>query len=228
MELTEIEKLESVGHNSKLNKPKKRSVMKALELNMIDDSEGSEDNSEYILDEELLEHVNDNYISYLYEEINKISCSDAVGDEINQLVTMVTESATPALKEKKAEKIRLSKESKRKKRKVELEVEFGTTNVLEAVANVEDAISEKGPANDIQCTNEVFVLKRPKSNERAPVGGYPYENTPRRGIASLLSELYTPKNENSKPNNRMTNSASKQVNFVLAKNEEHGMHVWLH
>lgn len=226
-ELAEMDILESTGKPRKSKKQRKRDAMKALAMNTTVDSVGSEDGSEYIQDEDLLDHVSDNYLSYLDDEIDKKSSDEPAGDEIDGPETEHVEIEAPVKKKKKVKAEKSPKEGKGKKRKWKTEVEVEADEVVEADAPVEDQVSEKLQANEIECSEEVIVLKRPKLNKRASLGGTPSASTPVRGKARRLSELRTPTNKASLMNNSMTNSASKRVSFVLARNREHGMYLLL-
>lgn len=169
----------------------------------MNESQGSEDNSKYIQDEELLEHVTDNYMSYLEEGMEGKEDEDR-GDEVDSKV----------VDEKKDTSSKKSPKKRKWKTEVEVEEEEEPENVQEA--------PEPAPVEE----NQVILVKRPRKRLSLGSGSPKLPTTPvLKGKTRRLTEiLRTPMGEMSKgPALTSTpGSASKRVSFVLNRNLEHG------
>lgn len=212
-ELMEEEEARLGGVTGKGRKSKKQRRKEIKRLRMLEEmpvsaemneSQGSEDNSKYIQDEELLEHVADNYMSYLEEGMESKEEEDG-GDQVDSIVEEAEE--TPSKKGKKTKK-------RKWKTEVEVEEEPEPEKVLEA--------PEQAPGEESQ----VIVVKRPR--KRLSLGsGSPKVPTPTtpvlKGKARRLTEIVrTPLGGGGPALTSTPGSASKRVSFVLNRNLEHG------
>lgn len=200
---------ESTGKRRKNKKERKRDARKRLNASL--ESAGSEDNSQYINDVDLLEHVTDNYMSYLEDEVNdKLAVGEAKEETAKMNVDESDGIASPS-KQKKKQK------SKKRKWKTMVEVEADDNSDGKSAPT-----SRSSPNDSSNQQEEVILIKRAKLSKRSSLGS----NAESQRKIRRLSELRTPKNSVSM-NSSDSKSSSRRVSFVLARNLEHGIKVFV-
>lgn len=220
-------------------KEAKRKLMNSSSIS--ENSVGSEDDSQYINDEELLEHVSDNYMSYITDQITN---DENQADEMDGLIQEEgdqNETDNDNVFVPEEEELEETKVGKLKKKKKDTEEKFKkrkwkTVVEVEADENEncnDDSIKMTRISQPETNTNEeqeesviLMKAKKPKLGKRSSLGSNEKPSTPLMGKMRRLSELKTPVSKSS-PRNNLSGSfigspANKRVSFVLAKNLEHG------
>jgi len=233
----------------KTKKQRRRDAKRASNEVKLNDSFGSEDASIFLNDGELMDHVSDNYVSYVHEQME---------DGPQQEEELETDAP-------KAKKKRPEKKPKGKKYKTVIEVEADEIDGLEDDSMGTQSSINSNSTSLTESNNEVILIRRPKSGKN---------KSPRRDVDALrqINKVTTmkakqfspailpsprPNNKVVTPNNTVESSSKKigsaktpllctpvssklkgktlnmtpssigsgykkRVSFVLAKNKEHG------
>ncbi|ODN05750.1 Ribosomal RNA processing protein 1 [Orchesella cincta] len=185
------------------------------------DSTGSEDTSQYLNDENLMDHATDNYMSYLEQEVagkqEEAEMDGVTNEQTSDNDNSNTDIATKKNKSKK-------KAGKKRKWETVVEVEAEEQGMEEGSGDMSTP-SKKEIVEDNTEREEEIIIKRQKIKKRNSLSGLEQlTSTPLKikGKNRRVSELLkTPTNKFNSPNNSLTRSANKRVSFVLAKNLEH-------
>jgi len=198
----------------------------------LNDTQGSEDASVFLNDEDLLFNVSSNYTNYVEEQIGEESIDEnPVNDENIEEVY-----PSPSKKQKRAEKNKKQDKAEKKKKKYKTIVEVESDEIdsmsrsqLELDSG-KDSIASKGKRKAISETSDdaeiIFIVKKKAKKGRKSLNE---DKSPSKAESSPLQEMKTPINKNLKhirdestPTTTPSSSARKRVSFVLDRNSEHG------
>jgi len=232
--------LETSDSTSKIRKPKKvpkrESMRRDSDISLNEDSVGSEDNSAFLQDDDLLDHVSDNYMSYLEDEIQNKDV------EKQQRNSPKTEKPAKRLREKNKSEMEISSLSLNDEDD-EMEVDgLVSTAATNNSVNDSDFLirrrntrnSEPGMNGDvlrkIKKTTPMKIKSKLQSTKKGAKTfnnrhSLPSDLNTSSGTKNSLAQNATfvelKRSKKKTPENSTNDAAKRKVCFVLAKNLEH-------